>query len=183
MSSPRASSTPSYSAGPSTPQSYSPGPSTPQSYSSRPSRNVECSNCIAFTLKDKRCVSDISELRLQEHLDMLVVTSGNARSWYMISGDAKSWGIALVKSFIEMGEPATGAGRPAAASRGGGTGRRAGRGGGRTGSRSGDQGNGRNDGQAQVGDQGKGQRNGRNQNDDAINDNIWGDVSRGCTYK
>ncbi|GKC84946.1 hypothetical protein Tco_1140663 [Tanacetum coccineum] len=45
MSSPRASSTPSYSAGPSTPQSYSPGPSTPQSYSSRPSRNVECSNC------------------------------------------------------------------------------------------------------------------------------------------
>ncbi|GJX52084.1 putative reverse transcriptase domain-containing protein [Tanacetum coccineum] len=28
---------------------------------------------------------------------------------------------------------------------------------------------------AQVGDQGRGQGNGRNQNDDAINDNIWGD--------
>nr|GEZ20051.1 hypothetical protein [Tanacetum cinerariifolium] len=50
------------------------------------------------------------------------------------------------------------------------TGRRAGRGGGRTGGRSGDQGN------AQVGDQGRGQRNGRNQNGDAINDNICGDV-------
>ncbi|GKB92004.1 putative reverse transcriptase domain-containing protein, partial [Tanacetum coccineum] len=34
------------------------------------------------------CVSDISELRLQEHWDMLVVTSGDARSWYMISEDA-----------------------------------------------------------------------------------------------
>nr|GEY62974.1 reverse transcriptase domain-containing protein [Tanacetum cinerariifolium] len=33
------------------------------------------------------------------------------------------------------------------------------------------------------GDQGRGQRNGRNQNDDAVNDNIRGDVSRGCTYK
>ncbi|GKA37189.1 hypothetical protein Tco_0723754 [Tanacetum coccineum] len=38
-----------------------------------------------------RCVSDILELRLQEHWDMLVVTSGDARSWYMINGDAKSW--------------------------------------------------------------------------------------------
>ncbi|GJU85532.1 putative reverse transcriptase domain-containing protein [Tanacetum coccineum] len=86
-------------------------------------------------------------------------------------------------------------GRPAAASRGGGTGGRAGRGGGRTGSRSGDKGNGRNDGQGvQVGcqgDQGRGQGNGRNQNSDAINDNIRGDVRnvienndcRGCTYK
>ncbi|GJX70898.1 putative reverse transcriptase domain-containing protein [Tanacetum coccineum] len=36
---------------------------------------------------------------------------------------------------------------------------------------------------AQVGDQGRGQGNGRNQNDDAVNDNIWDDVSRGCTYK
>ncbi|GJS30443.1 putative reverse transcriptase domain-containing protein [Tanacetum coccineum] len=36
---------------------------------------------------------------------------------------------------------------------------------------------------AQVGDQGRGQGSGRNQNGDAINDNIWGDVSRGCTYK
>ncbi|GKB35107.1 putative reverse transcriptase domain-containing protein, partial [Tanacetum coccineum] len=36
---------------------------------------------------------------------------------------------------------------------------------------------------AQVGDQGRGQGNGRNQNGDAINDNIWGDVSRICTYK
>ncbi|GJW57611.1 putative reverse transcriptase domain-containing protein [Tanacetum coccineum] len=36
---------------------------------------------------------------------------------------------------------------------------------------------------AQVGDQGRGHRNGRNQNGDAVNDNIRGDVSRGCTYK
>ncbi|GJZ53712.1 reverse transcriptase domain-containing protein [Tanacetum coccineum] len=43
------------------------------------------------------------------------------------------------------------ASRPAAASRGGGTGGRTGRGGGRTGSRSGDQGNGRNDGQGGQG--------------------------------
>nr|GEY11553.1 hypothetical protein [Tanacetum cinerariifolium] len=70
-------------------------------------------------------------------------------------------------------------GRPAAASRGGGMGGRAGRGGGRTKGRSGDQG----DGQAQVGDQGRGQRNGKNQNGDAVNDNIQGDVSRGCIYK
>ncbi|GJV03741.1 putative reverse transcriptase domain-containing protein [Tanacetum coccineum] len=83
------------------------------------------------------------------------------------------------------------AGRPAAASRGGGTGGRAGSGGGRTRGRSGDQGDGRIDGQGgqvggqgtQVGDQGRGQGNGRNQNGDAVNDNIRGDVSRGCTYK
>ncbi|GJZ81564.1 reverse transcriptase domain-containing protein [Tanacetum coccineum] len=49
-------------------------------------------------------------------------------------------GIALGKSFIEMGEPNTGAGRPAVASRGGGTGGRAGSGCGRTRGRSGDQG-------------------------------------------
>nr|GEY97166.1 reverse transcriptase domain-containing protein [Tanacetum cinerariifolium] len=44
---------------------------------------------------------------------------------------------------------------------------------------------------AQVGGQGGGQRNGRNQNSDAVNDNIWGDVGnvlenddrKGCTYK
>ncbi|GJZ63953.1 reverse transcriptase domain-containing protein [Tanacetum coccineum] len=36
---------------------------------------------------------------------------------------------------------------------------------------------------AQVGDQGRGQGNGRNQNSDAANDNIRGDLSRGCTYK
>nr|GEU53667.1 putative reverse transcriptase domain-containing protein [Tanacetum cinerariifolium] len=112
------------------------------------------------------------------------------------------------------------AGRPAATSRGGGTGGRAESGGGRTRGRSGDQGNGREDGPggqvggqgsevngdvngvsdyatiiahqlqnllptivAQVGDQGRGQGNGRNQNGDAVNDNIQGDVSRGCIYK
>ncbi|GJR42057.1 hypothetical protein Tco_0766662 [Tanacetum coccineum] len=63
------------------------------------------------------------------------------------------------------------AGRPAAASRGGGMGGRAGRSGGRTRGRYGDQGDGR------------GQGNGRNQNGDAVNDNIRGDVSKGCTYK
>ncbi|GJV51600.1 putative reverse transcriptase domain-containing protein [Tanacetum coccineum] len=36
---------------------------------------------------------------------------------------------------------------------------------------------------AQVGDQRRGQENGRNQNGDAVNDNIRGDVSRGYTYK
>ncbi|GJT27874.1 putative reverse transcriptase domain-containing protein [Tanacetum coccineum] len=120
------------------------------------------------------------------------------------------------------------AGRPVAASRGGGTGGRAGRGGSRTRGRSGDQGNGGIDGQggqvvgqgtevndgvdgvpdistiiaqhlqnllptilAQVGSQGSDQGNGRNQNGDAVNDNIYGDVRnvsknndrRGCTYK
>nr|GFA17519.1 reverse transcriptase domain-containing protein [Tanacetum cinerariifolium] len=84
-------------------------------------------------------------------------------------------------------------GLPAAASRGRGIGRRASSGGGRTRGRSGDQDNGRDDGQGgQVGgqgsevnggDQGKGQGNSRNQNSDAVNDNIRGDVSRGCTYK
>ncbi|GKC63610.1 reverse transcriptase domain-containing protein [Tanacetum coccineum] len=34
-----------------------------------------------------------------------------------------------------------------------------------------------------VGDQGKDQGNGRNENGDVANDNIRGDVSRGCTYK
>ncbi|GJY16455.1 hypothetical protein Tco_0386877 [Tanacetum coccineum] len=72
------------------------------------------------------------------------------------------------------------AGRPAAASRRGGTGGRAGRGGGRTRGRSSNQGDGRIDGQ---GDQGRGQGNGRNQNGDAVNDNIQGDVSKGCTHK
>ncbi|GJS87599.1 putative reverse transcriptase domain-containing protein [Tanacetum coccineum] len=70
----------------------------------------------------------------------------------------------------------------------GGTGGRASRGGGRTRGHSGNQGDGRIDGQggkvgAQVGDQGRGQGNGRNQNGDAVNDSIRGDVSRGCTYK
>nr|GEY26506.1 hypothetical protein [Tanacetum cinerariifolium] len=34
-----------------------------------------------------------------------------------------------------------------------------------------------------CGEQGRGQKNGRNQNGDVVNDNIRGDVSRGCTYK
>nr|GFB67375.1 reverse transcriptase domain-containing protein [Tanacetum cinerariifolium] len=84
------------------------------------------------------------------------------------------------------------AGRPAAASQVGGTGRRASEGGDRTRGRSGDQGDGRNDGPGgQVGDQGRGQRAGRNQNDNVVNDHIRGDVGnsiecndrRGCTYK
>nr|GEV74388.1 hypothetical protein [Tanacetum cinerariifolium] len=84
-------------------------------------------------------------------------------------------------------------GRPTAASRGWGTGGRAGRGGGRIRGRFGDQGDGKNDGQGgQVGGQGsevndgdqdRGQGSGRNQNGDAVNDKIQGDVSRGCTYK
>ncbi|GKD28847.1 reverse transcriptase domain-containing protein, partial [Tanacetum coccineum] len=93
--------------------------------------------------------------------------------------------------------------RATAASRGGRTGGRTGRGGGRTRGRSGDQGNDGIDGQrgqlhnllptilAQVGNQGSNQGNLRNQNGDAFNDNIQGDVrnvivnnnQRGCTYK
>ncbi|GKA80917.1 putative reverse transcriptase domain-containing protein [Tanacetum coccineum] len=69
------------------------------------------------------------------------------------------------------------AGRPAAASRGGETGVRAGRGGGRTRGHSGDQGNGMDDGPGgQVVGQGS-------ENGDAVNENIRGVVSRGCTYK
>ncbi|GKC24631.1 hypothetical protein Tco_1026781 [Tanacetum coccineum] len=90
------------------------------------------------------------------------------------------------------------AGRATAAPRGGRISGRTGRGGGRTRGRSSDQGNGRIDGQggqvggqAQVGSQGSDQENGRNQNADAVNDNIQGDVRnfiknndrRGCTYK
>ncbi|GJT18068.1 hypothetical protein Tco_0876774 [Tanacetum coccineum] len=90
------------------------------------------------------------------------------------------------------------AGRATAAPRGGRTIRQTGRGGGRTRGRSGDPGNGRIDGQggqvgdqAQLGSQGSDQGNGRNQNGDAVNDNIQGDVRnvienndhRGCTYK
>ncbi|GJR81577.1 hypothetical protein Tco_0152362 [Tanacetum coccineum] len=90
------------------------------------------------------------------------------------------------------------AGRPAAASQRGGTGGRDGRGCGRTRGRSGDQGNGGIDGQggqvggqAQVCSQGIDHGNGRNQNGDAVNDNIRGDVRnvienndrRGFTYK
>ncbi|GJR13338.1 hypothetical protein Tco_0795990 [Tanacetum coccineum] len=45
VSSPRTSTTTSYSPGPSTPSSYFLGPSTPSSYSLGPSRNAKCSNC------------------------------------------------------------------------------------------------------------------------------------------
>ncbi|GKC72567.1 reverse transcriptase domain-containing protein [Tanacetum coccineum] len=86
-------------------------------------------------------------------------------------------------------------GRATATPRGGRIGGRTSRGGGRTRGRSGDQGNGGIDGQGgQVGgqgNQGSNQGNPRNQNDDAVNDNIHGDVrnaivnknQRGCTYK
>ncbi|GJZ06259.1 putative reverse transcriptase domain-containing protein [Tanacetum coccineum] len=98
------------------------------------------------------------------------------------------------------------ASRPAVVSRGEGTGGRASRGGGRTRGRFGDQGNGRIDGQGgQVSGQGRKVNDGvdgvpnfstiiaqqLNQNGDAANDHIWGDVGnvienndrRGCTYK
>ncbi|GKA93762.1 reverse transcriptase domain-containing protein [Tanacetum coccineum] len=124
-------------------------------------------------------------------------TSRDAKSWYMISVDAKSWIMPPRMTTQSVG-------RPAAASRGGGTGGRAGRG---------VQGSEVNDGVdgvpdfstiieqqlrnllltivAQVGDQCRGQGNGRNQNGNAINDNIRGDVRNvidnndrmGCTYK
>ncbi|GJX90282.1 reverse transcriptase domain-containing protein [Tanacetum coccineum] len=154
------------------------------------------SNCCLANL-DKtlsRCVSDISELRLQEHWDMLDVTSGDARSWYMISGDAKSWVCLHIFTVIlhncplfEILAQQLGLRNEGQGGQVGGQGREV------------------NDGVdgvpdfstiiaqqlrnllptiiAQVGDQGRGQGNGKNQNGDAINDNIRGDVSRGCTYK
>ncbi|GJW45387.1 putative reverse transcriptase domain-containing protein [Tanacetum coccineum] len=125
-------------------------------------------------------------------------TSGDARSWYMISGDAKSWGIALVKSFIEMDNAATMrievTGRPCCRIT------RWGNGIDGQGGQVGGQGSEVNDGVngvpdfftiiaqqlrnllptivAQVGDQGRGQGNGRNQNDDVVNDKIWGDIEK-----
>ncbi|GJR98404.1 reverse transcriptase domain-containing protein [Tanacetum coccineum] len=89
------------------------------------------------------------------------------------------------------------AGQPAVESRGGGTGGRVGRGGGRTRGHSGDHGDDRMDGQGvQVGGQGSEVNDGvngvpdfstiiaqQNQNGDVVDDNIRGDVSRGCTYK
>nr|GEW56033.1 zinc knuckle CCHC-type [Tanacetum cinerariifolium] len=54
---------------------------------------VEASWCVVEASWPFRCVSDISELRLQKYWHMLVlVTSGDARSSHMISGDAKSLG-------------------------------------------------------------------------------------------
>ncbi|GJV29437.1 hypothetical protein Tco_1385885 [Tanacetum coccineum] len=87
------------------------------------------------------------------------------------------------------------AGRATAAPQGGRMGGQTVRGGGRTRGRSGDQGNGGIDGQCgQVGgqgNQGRNQGNATNQNSDAVNDNIRGDVRnvienndrRGFTYK
>ncbi|GJR55669.1 putative reverse transcriptase domain-containing protein [Tanacetum coccineum] len=70
-------------------------------------------------------------------------TSGDARSWYMISGEAKSW-VLDCSAYIHC-HIAQFASQPTAASRGGETGRRAGSGGGRTRCRSSDQGDGRID--------------------------------------
>nr|GFA21208.1 reverse transcriptase domain-containing protein [Tanacetum cinerariifolium] len=128
-----------------------------------------------------RCVSDISELWLQEHWYMLVL---------MTSGDARGGGKTRGRSGDQ------------------GDGRIDGQGGqvGGHGSEVNDCVNGVPNFStiiahqlrdllptivAQVGDQGRGQGNGRNQNGDAINDNIWGDVRnvienndrRGYTYK
>ncbi|GJT65523.1 hypothetical protein Tco_1017003 [Tanacetum coccineum] len=83
-------------------------------------------------------------------------TSGDARSWYMIRGDAKS-SFCDCSAYIhcEIMPPRMinqSAGRSASTSRGGGMGRRAGRGCGKTRGRYGDQGGGRIDGQGgQVG--------------------------------
>ncbi|GJY20042.1 putative reverse transcriptase domain-containing protein [Tanacetum coccineum] len=129
-----------------------------------------------------------------------------------------SFGVATLKAVVHADDKTSRdarscVGRATATPRGGRTGGRTGRGGGRTGGRSGDQSDGRNDGQGgQVGGQGseandgvdevldfytiiahqgRGQGNDRNQNGDAVNDNIEGDVRnvienndrRGCTYK
>ncbi|GJZ85965.1 putative reverse transcriptase domain-containing protein [Tanacetum coccineum] len=134
--------------------------------------------CILFTMWHQVVVTT---LRAVVHAGDK--TSGDARSWYMISGDANRGG-----------------GRTRGRSGNQGDGRIDGQGG-----QVGGQVREVNDDidgvpdfstiiaqqlqnllptiVAQVGDQGRGQGNGRNKNGDAVNDNIRGDVSRGCTYK
>ncbi|GJW89076.1 hypothetical protein Tco_0164416 [Tanacetum coccineum] len=77
-----------------------------------------------------RCVSDISELWLQEHWDMLVVTSGDARSCDWVLNQTYELSNIIVDVFeyhFQIGNQSQeDFGRPAAASRGGGTGRRVG---------------------------------------------------------
>nr|GEV38300.1 putative reverse transcriptase domain-containing protein [Tanacetum cinerariifolium] len=163
-----------------------------------------------------RKLNNVDEIRfdfkLKENHDLRIQIAKEGRKRLELTGRI----VRMKRRWESRGEYV---GRPAAASRGGGTGERAGSGGGRTRGRSGDQGNGKDDGLgdqvgsqgskmnggvnrvpnfstiiaqqlhnllstivAQVGDQGRGQRNGRNQNGDAVNDNIRGDVSRGCAY-
>ncbi|GJY29534.1 putative reverse transcriptase domain-containing protein [Tanacetum coccineum] len=110
------------------------------------------------------------------------------KAWYVI-------GVTALRALVCAGNKTSGdasAGRPAAASRGGGTGGRVDRGGGRTRGQSGNQVDGRNDGPGgQIGGQGSGQGTSRNQNGDDINDHIQGDVRnategndrKGCTSK
>nr|GEY92949.1 reverse transcriptase domain-containing protein [Tanacetum cinerariifolium] len=112
----------------------------------------------------------------------------------LLPTEKKKFQILLVVETLE----GVGAGRATTSPQGRRTGGRTSRGGGRTRGRSGDQGNGGIDGQgsqvgsqAQVGDQCRNQGNGQNQNGDAINETIQGDVRnvienndcRGCTYK
>ncbi|GJV17241.1 putative reverse transcriptase domain-containing protein [Tanacetum coccineum] len=77
-----------------------------------------------------KCVSDISELRLLKHWDMLVVTSGDAWSWYMISGDANSWVVYIYSlsysTIVHYKDNDQDFGRPAAAPQEGKTGKRVG---------------------------------------------------------
>nr|GEX31104.1 putative reverse transcriptase domain-containing protein [Tanacetum cinerariifolium] len=98
-----------------------------------------------------------------------VMTSGDARSWYMISEDAKSWGFEGFCVYNTAKNDNTKCKPGTAAPRGGRTSGRTGRGDGRTRGRSSDQGNGRIDGQggqnllptvlAQVSNQGSNQGN------------------------
>ncbi|GJW49614.1 reverse transcriptase domain-containing protein [Tanacetum coccineum] len=160
---------------------------------------------IKHMLVDVQFEKAIEELKFRHEDHIVCYGKGNERRLTVVMkrlSKSSSLGMkvtlfAMAKGMSIMPPMMTtrSAGRPAAASGGEGTGGQAGRGGVRTRGYSGDQGDGRIDGQgdqlqnllpaivAQVGDQGRCQGNGRNQNGDAVNVNIQGDVSRGCTYK
>nr|GEW22176.1 hypothetical protein [Tanacetum cinerariifolium] len=88
-------------------------------------------NDQAKTLEEKesclRCVSDIRVVTPRALVYVGFMTSGDARSWYMINKDAKSWVCVIMLPRIKIRS----AGRGSATPRGGGIGGRVGRGGGR----------------------------------------------------
>ncbi|GJX39901.1 hypothetical protein Tco_0254891 [Tanacetum coccineum] len=96
MSSPRAPSTPSYSAGhstrpnntsgSSTPLTYSSGPSTPTNYSLGSSRNRECSNC-----KHLRGKISVLKATMEMHMHPEQHTVNSAALFHEVSMKWKNW--------------------------------------------------------------------------------------------
>ncbi|GKA53773.1 hypothetical protein Tco_0747088 [Tanacetum coccineum] len=110
VSSPRASTPPSYSPGPSTPPIYSPGPSTPPSYSPGPSRNAECSNCKLLLGKIKlrkkeimswlrRCAELREAAQSDEWVEMLVLYC-----WRSAEEDFRVAGVKLCEEVAAANE-------------------------------------------------------------------------------